>query len=86
MSFQKSSTVDGTLEFTDELHKAVYNEGCKKLEGPPYDLFVEGRYMFLTAITFRSTDIKWYDDGMGIMNYIAGETTANRGLVTKKIL
>ena len=86
MSFQRSPTVNGHLDFTNKLHKTVFNEGCKNLEGPYYDLCAAGRHTFLTSITFRLQKIKWNDDVTGIMDYLTGETNASGTLITKNIL
>ena len=86
MSFQRSPTVDGVLDFTNKLHKTVYDEGCKKLEGPSYDLCASGRHTFLTSLTFRSQKMKWSDDGTGILDYPTGATSASGTLITKNVL
>ena len=57
----------------------------QKLEEPSYDLCAEGRHTFLTVVTFRSSQMKWYDDGTGVMDCTTGDTTSSRDLTTKTI-
>ena len=85
MNFQRRPIIDGVLDFTDKLHKAIYDEGCKAAY-EDYAIDDQGRHAFTTALRFKAKSFGWGGDETGILDVPTGETDDNGNPVTKYLL
>ena len=82
MNFQRRPIIDGVLDFTDKLHKAIYDEGCKAVY-EDYAIDDQGRHAFTTALRFKVKSFGWGGDEAGVLDVPTGETDDNGDPVTK---
>ena len=84
-NYQRRPIIDGVLDFTDKLHKAVYEDGCKAAY-KEYDIDDQGRHAFTTALRFKAKSFEWGGNGLGILDIPTGEMDDNGLPLTKYLL
>ena len=57
-TYQRRPIIDGVLDFTDKLHKAVYDDGCKAAY-KEYEIDNQERHVFTTALRFKAKSFSW---------------------------
>ena len=84
-NFQRRPIIDGVLDYTDKLHKAVYDEGCKSAY-KGYEIDDQGRHAFTTALKFKAKSFGWGGDDSGILDVPTGDTDEHGNPVLKFLL
>ena len=58
VTFQRRPMFNGVLNFSDKLHKSIYDGGCTKVY-KDYDVDDEGCHAFVTAFSFKAKQMAW---------------------------
>ena len=78
-------TITGLLDFGQKLHKAYYNEGCKKFfDG--FNIGPKGCHTFVMALTFKIKQFGWGGDACDILDIPTDDFTNLGGRVHKYLL
>ena len=85
MSFQRRPIIDGVLDFTDKLHKQIYDKGCKAAY-KDYAIDDQGRHAFTTALKFKAKSFAWGGDGTGVLDVPTDEKDESGDATTKYLL
>ena len=60
-TYQPRPAINRLLDIGQKLHKAFYNQGCRKFfDG--YGVDAEGRHAFVAALTFKIKQFSWGGD------------------------
>ena len=62
---------NGVLNFSNKLHKSIYDGGCTKVY-KDYDVDDEARHAFVTAFSFKAKQMAWGGDNGGILDIPQG--------------
>ena len=71
VTFQRRPMFNWVLNFTDKLHKSIYDGGCTKVY-KDYDVDDEARHAFVTAFSFKVKQMAWGGDNNGILHIPQG--------------
>ena len=85
IAYNQRLAIDGVLDFAIKTHKFYYDQGCKRWY-ENYDVNPEGRYAFVTALSFKVNKFGWRNDTCGILDIPSDKYNPNGNGIYKFIL